>query len=327
MFVVAALLSAASLIVRYARSTGIARLQIRWLASAAAVMGLALVLVSVGSEGVRLAQVAGEVLFPLAIAGVPVAAFVAIFKHDLYDLDVVVSRTITFGVLVALITLAYVAIVATVGAAAGAAGELSLTLAVVVTAVVAVVFQPLRARIRRLANRLVYGPQATPYEVLAGFSRRLGGTLDSEDALPQMARVVGEAVGATVVEVWLVLGDALRRMASWPSQPNGPTVVLSGGGLPPLPHADRTVEVRDRGELLGAISLTLPPGRTLTPTEERLLQDLGGRLASCSATSGCWNSSRRRGSGWSRPRTRNVAGSNETSTTGPSSAWCRSRWH
>lgn len=277
MFVLAAQLSAVSLIVRYVRSTGVARRQIRWLVYAAALMGLALVLTTVGSEGVSAAEAAAGVLFPVAVAAVPVAAFVAIFKHDLYDLELVLSKTITFGALAALITVAYVAVVAAIGATAGAAGELSLTVAVVITAVVAVVFQPVRTRVRHLANRLVYGPQAAPYEILARFSRRLGGTLDAEGALPQMARIVAEGVGATVVEVWLVLGGSLRAVAAWPSAPHRPPVALSEDQLPQLPHADRTVEVRDRGELLGAISLTLPPGRTLNPTEDRLLRDLAAQ--------------------------------------------------
>jgi signal transduction histidine kinase len=147
----------------------------------------------------------------------------------------------------------------------------------VVTAVVAVAFQPARARIGRLANRLVYGPRASPYEVLAGFAQQLGGTLQAEAALPRMARIVGEGVGATMAEVWLVIGDGLRRLAAWPSQPTRPAVALSGDGPPPLPHADRTVAIRDHGELLGAISLTLPPGRALTPTEDRLLADVAAQ--------------------------------------------------
>jgi signal transduction histidine kinase len=277
LFVLAVLASATSLVVRYVRSSGVTRRQIRWLAYAAALMGLVVVLISVGSEGVRAAEAAAGLLFPVAVAAVPAAAFVAMFKHDLYDLDLVVSRTLTFGVLVVLITLAYVAAVAAVGVAAGTAGELSLTLAVVVTAVVAVAFQPARAWIGRLANRLVYGPQATPYEVLAGFSRRLGGTIEAEEALPQLARVVGDGVGATVVEVWLVLAEGLRRVACWPPQPMRPTVPLSAGDLPSLPHADRTIEVRHHGELLGAITVTLPPGPGLTPTAERLLRDLAAQ--------------------------------------------------
>lgn len=277
LFVLAVLASAASLIIRYVRSAGVERRQIKWFAYAAALMGLALVATTIASEGWRPAAVAADVLFPVAVAGMPIAAFLAIFKHDLYDLDLVVSRTITFSALAALITGVYVAVVAGVGAAVGTAGEFSLALAVLATAVVAVAFQPVRARVKRLANRLVYGLQATPYEVLAEFSRRMGGTLAAEDALPQMARIVGEGTGAIKAEVWLVVGGGLRRVASWPPEPDRPVVSLTGDGLPALPETSRTVEVRRQEELLGVIALAMPPGRALTPTEDRLLADVAAQ--------------------------------------------------
>jgi signal transduction histidine kinase len=277
LFVVAVLGSVLSLVLRYVRSTGVTRLQIRWFTSAAALMLVVLVLTTLGSEGFHVAASLADLLFPVAIAAVPAAAFVAILRHDLYDLDLVVSRTMTFGVLLGLITLAYVAIVAGIGAAAGAAGELSVTVAVVVTAIVAVVFQPVRDRVTRVANRLLYGPQATPYEVLSGLSRRLASSLQADDALPQMARIVGEGVRASLAEVWLMMGDDLRRVAAWSANTEAPAITRTDGKFPHLAHADRTVPVRHDGDLLGAISVTLPPGRTLSPTEDRLLGDLASQ--------------------------------------------------
>jgi signal transduction histidine kinase len=277
LFVLAVLASAASLVYRYVGSAGVERRQIGWFVSAAAIIGLALVATTVASEGWRPAELAAGLLFPVAVAAVPAAAFVAIFKHDLYDLDVVVFKTITFGVLAALITGVYVAAVAGIGAAAGAAGELSLPLAVLITAVVAVAFHPARARVKRLANRLVHGPLATPYDVLAEFSRRMGGSLDATAALPEMARIVVDGTGASRAEVWLVVDDRLHRVACWPEEPTRPVLSLTDGGLPPLPGASRTVEVRHHGELLGAIALMLPSGRGLTATAGRLLDDLAAQ--------------------------------------------------
>lgn len=277
LFVLAVLASVASLVVRYVGSAGAQRRQIRWFAYAAVLMGVALVVTSIASEGWWPAEVAAGVLVPAAVAAVPVAAFVAIFKHDLYDLDVVVSKTITFGLLAALITGGYVAVVTGVGVAVGTAGELSLALAVLVTAAVAVAFQPARVRVKRVANRLVYGPQAAPYDVLAEFSRRMGGSLDATAALPQMARIVAEGTRAARAEVWLVFDDRLHRIACWPAEANRQVLSLTEGGLPPLPGTSRTVEVRRHDELLGAIALTVAPGRTLTPTEERLLADLAAQ--------------------------------------------------
>jgi signal transduction histidine kinase len=216
-------------------------------------------------------------LFPLAVGALPTAAYVGIFKHRLYDLDVVVSKTISFGVLAALITGAYVVMVAGVGAAVGAVGRSNLMLSVVATAVVAVAFQPIRRRVERLADRLVYGARATPYEVLAELAHRMGDAVNRETVLPRMARIVTEGTGALRAEVWLVVGSELQLVSCWPPGADRRTLPVAGGGLPSLPDADRAVEVRHQGQLLGAVALRMPPARTLTRTEDRLLTDLAAQ--------------------------------------------------
>ena len=95
----------------------------------------------------------------------------AIVRHRLFDIDLVINRTVVFGALAAFVTGVYVAIVVGLGSALGRVGEPSVALQIAATAVVAVAFQPVRERVQRLANRLVYGERATPYEVMAGFGR------------------------------------------------------------------------------------------------------------------------------------------------------------
>ncbi len=276
--VLAIVASAVSLVVRYVRSTGLERRQIQWFVYAAVVMAVALVVVSIASESQSSPiGVAADVLLPVAFVALPAAAYVAIFKNDLYDLELVVSKTITFGVLTALITGSYVAVVVGVGAVVGTIGESNLVLSVLATAIVAIAFQPARVRVQRLANRLVYGERATPYEVLAELSHRMGDAIEAEEVLPQMARVVTEGTGALRAELWLVVGRHLHRLSSWPPESGSPTLPLTEGRLPPVPGATRTVEVHHQGELIGAVALTMPPGRTLTPTEDRLLADLAAQ--------------------------------------------------
>src|SRR5207237_917891 len=79
---------------------------------------------------------------------------------------------------------------------------------------VALAFQPVRNRVQRLANRLVYGNRATPYEVLSSFSR-LAESFASEDVLSRTAQILSEGTGATAI-VWLKTGDTLRASARWP---------------------------------------------------------------------------------------------------------------
>src|SRR6266571_2519585 len=116
-------------------------------------------------------RIAFEIVTTLAVAaGIPVAIGIAVLKYRLYDIDVVINKTVVFGGLAAFITAVYVGIVVGIGAAIGqGTSKPNLGLSILATAVVAVAFQPVRERIQRFANRLVYGKRATPYEVLSEF--------------------------------------------------------------------------------------------------------------------------------------------------------------
>jgi signal transduction histidine kinase len=184
-------------------------------------------------------------------------------------------------VLAVFVTALYLAIVVGIGAAIGTSGEPNLLLSIAATAIVALAFQPLRERARRLADRVVYGKRATPYEVLSDFSERMAGAYSTDDVLPRMARILGEGTGATRTEVWLRVGDRLQLAASWPevTGPETTSVPLPDGELPAFPDVDRCVPVLHRSELLGALTLTKPPSEPVTPAEEKLLSDLASQAA------------------------------------------------
>ena len=133
----------------------------------------------------------------------PLAAGIAIFKHRLYDIDLVISRTLVYGSLAVFITAVYVGIAVGIGALIGGGGKPNLALSIVATAIVAVGFQPVRERVQRVANRLVYGKRATPYEVLSQFSERVAESYAVDDVMPRMARVLAEGTGAQRADVWL----------------------------------------------------------------------------------------------------------------------------
>jgi signal transduction histidine kinase len=138
-----------------------------------------------------------------------------------------------------------------------------------------VAFQPVRERAQRLANRLVYGRRATPYQALAQLSERVAGTYASEDLLPTMARIVAEATGAVRTEVWLRSGGKLRGGARWPADAEpGPAIALTGGGLPAAQSGEHIVPVSHHGELLGALSIIKKRGDAFAPTEDRLIGNL-----------------------------------------------------
>ena len=165
-----------SIFLRLRNADADGRHQIKWVAFAGTITLatiLVLNLIPVGNNGepppVYFAT-AGPVLI-LAGLAVPVAIGVAVLKYRLYDIDVIISRALVYGALAIFITAVYVGIAVGVGALVGGGGKPNLALSIVATAIVAIGFQPVREQVQRLANRLVYGKRATPYEVL---SRILG---------------------------------------------------------------------------------------------------------------------------------------------------------
>jgi signal transduction histidine kinase len=274
----AVIVAAISLLVRSRSATGERRQQVRLLAT----VGIA-VLVELATGiilGALLPQndAVGNVLFLLIfvtlVLGIPIACGVAILRYRLYDLDVVVRKTVVFGLLAAFVGLVYAAIVGGVGALVGSASNPVLSFAA--AAALAILFQPARDRARRVADRLVYGSRATPYEVLAEFSGRVGEAYDSEDVLPRMAQFLVEGTGAETGTVWLRVGGELRAEASWPSPTLAAPVTLEGDEVPAFADQHAT-EVRDRGELLGALTVTMPAADPMNPTKEKLVRDLAGQ--------------------------------------------------
>ena len=137
--------------------------------------------------------------------------------------------------------------------------------------------RPLYRLARRIADRVVYGGRADPYEVLAGFSDRMGEAYATDDVLPRMATVLGQAVGATVARVWLHAGGELRPAAVAPVDASAAaSVPAPGDELPAIP-GEWATEVRDRGELLGAVSVQMPANDPMNPSKERLVRDLAGQ--------------------------------------------------
>src|SRR5262249_56010820 len=122
---------------------------------------------------------------------------IAILRYRLFDIDVIISRALLFTLLSAGVTAVYAAIVLGIGTLVGGGSNPLLTVAAAV--VIALVFQPLRQRARRLSNRLVYGERATPYQVLSDFAAGMAVQLDLAGALDRMVSLLGGATGAARV--------------------------------------------------------------------------------------------------------------------------------
>jgi signal transduction histidine kinase len=273
-----ALLSVFAPLVRLRRSTGVERQQLKWFTYAGATVALTWVSGTIGYDvGPPFTSIVA-LAYPVGTFAILLAVSIAIFKHNLYDIDVVISRTIVVGALAVLVTGGYVAVVVGVGTAIGRAGETGLGLSVLATALVAVAFQPARSRVQRLANRLVYGKRATPYEILTVLARRMGDVYAAEDLLPHLARTLAEGTGATRVEVWLRADRQQHRVAAWPPTTQRPAELVLEDDAPTVPGASEVAVVRHQGVLVGALAVTLPPGQELSRVERRLLADLATQV-------------------------------------------------
>jgi signal transduction histidine kinase len=306
--VIAALLAVASVFVRRRGASAELRQQLAWLAyvggltAGFAVLMIVYVLATHGGN-TWLGNIVFVLVFGTPIFGIPLACAVAVLRYRLYDLDVVVKKTVVAALVAAVFTAVYVLIVVAVGALTGQSGGNPLTF--VAAALAAVLLQPVRVRAGQLADRLVYGRRATPYEVLSEFSGQIAGTYSTEDVLPRMARMLVEATGARRAEVWLRTAGSEQLEAAWPSAngsahatamaaivtPDGPeqaTAAAATVAAAAAPQAEEPAGGRDdgiarafvvehQGERLGALRITSSPREPLTPAGERLVRDVAAQ--------------------------------------------------
>ncbi|MDQ3477389.1 MAG: hypothetical protein M3492_13970, partial [Actinomycetota bacterium] len=169
---VAMLASLVPLVLRFRRSRGTERQQLKWvfygLAFSIPLLAVAVLGYYFGIGGYF--SIAPFVILPITIT-------IAVLRYRLYDIDVVINKTVVFVVLAGFITAVYAGIVVGLGRLLPL-GEGNLGLAIAATALVAVAFEPVRVRVQHWANRLVYGRRATPYEALAAMTARLGDSSD-----------------------------------------------------------------------------------------------------------------------------------------------------
>lgn len=263
-------LSLSALAVRYRRMDRVARQQIKWVVWGAAVLGPMLI-IAVSLGGTRYENLT---VVPLVVAtGAFIASYgTAILKYRLYEIDVIVNRSVTYGVLAVAIGGLYVGIVVGLGVLFT---ENATGVSIVATVMVAMAFQPLRQRVQRWANRLVYGERATPYEVLAGFSRR-SAELSHEELMERIPKLIVDGTGAESAAVWIRSSHGFGVASAWPPEDQGR--LLDGVEAFADPDADYSLPVFHNGELLGGLSLAKVRSESISPTDEALLSDLAGAM-------------------------------------------------
>ena len=209
----------------------------------------------------------------LLVLPFPFALAIAIVRHQLFDIDTIITRTLVYGGLTACIVGIYVLVVGYLGAVFNARGNLTISL--IATGLVAVVFQPLRERLQRGVNRLTYGERDDPYAVLSRLGQRLDSTIASDAVLQTIVETVRESLKLPYVAIALT-HDGEPEIAA----EAGDREIGRPGGTEPGPDSAAS-------SLVGSLSLTYQhepvgqlilaprdPGESFSPADRRLLDDL-----------------------------------------------------
>jgi signal transduction histidine kinase len=208
--------SIAALIMRFRRSRGIERAQIKWLVYAGiVVLVLAVLMVPLwvsGNLNDRLAMELSIILTNLMTLGIAVAATVAIIRYRLYEVDIIINRTLVYGVMTGVILLIYSLIVGAAGLLFGSQGSWLLTL--LATGLVAVLFQPILIRLQRGVNRLLYGQRDEPFTVLAQLGQRLEQTVTPESIYPTIVKTLAQALKLPYVALQVRDGEDFKTVES-----------------------------------------------------------------------------------------------------------------
>ncbi len=270
---------AIAVVLRFRRGDAVTRQQVKWLALAALVLALIIVWLFISLGGATSPGSASEIVVAAGIAFVPVGVAIAIVRHGLYDIDVVLSRTIVFVTLAAFITAVYALTVVGIGTLIGDPTNPALTIGT--TALVALVFEPVRARVQHVANRAVYGRRATPYEVLTSLVDDLPTGASVGDQLSGLATLLADGTGARHATIWVQVDGTLRAAACAPAHaPATHTeATLGADGQVHVPQATHVEPVRLDGGLLGALSFERRRDDPVTPHDRTLLSQMAGQAA------------------------------------------------
>jgi two-component system, NarL family, sensor kinase len=245
---------------RFRGSSGVERAQMKWLIYALVFMVLGLVFGSVlwyAFPGYALASEAGIAIFSLTILGVAVAAGIAILRYRLYDIDLVINRTLVYGLLTLGVVFIYVLLVGGLGSLFQAQG--SPVIALFATGLVAVLFQPSRQRLQVGIDRLFYGQRDDPLEALSQLGYRLESAIAPEMVLPTLVETISQTLKLPYVEIQLLSSEGFKSAAQVGAE-----------------TADRLeLKLIYRGETVGQlVAGQRGSGEPFSPADRRLLENI-----------------------------------------------------
>jgi hypothetical protein len=200
------LIAAASLLVRLRRSVGVKRQQVKWFAYAVGVLAISAILAYVVSEtiGIRWLGWISSMLVIVGVVGLPVAVGIAILRYRLYNIDLIINRTLVYGALTVLLVAVYVgSIVVFEGLLRALTGQGSQLAIVASTLAVAALFNPLRYRIQSFIDRRFYRRKYDARKTLEAFSAKLKDKTDLQELNNDLVGVVMETMQPAHISLWL----------------------------------------------------------------------------------------------------------------------------
>jgi signal transduction histidine kinase len=256
-------------IYRYQRISGPAqRQQTKWVVFSVALALGGILLVKTAFQGFQSEQYLPLLLGIGAIQAIfivliPISIAVAVVRYRLWEIDPIINRTLVYGALTISVIGLYVVVVGALGVVFQARG--SFFISIVATGIAAVVFEPLRARLQRGANRLMYGERDDPYAVVARLSQRLESTLAPEAVLPTIVETVAQALKLPYAGLSVRSDQMLVTSAEWRRDLS---LITEERSLLTLP-------LTYQGESVGELRLApRAPDETFSLTDRQLLQDL-----------------------------------------------------
>jgi two-component system NarL family sensor kinase len=245
--------AAATVVLRWRRADRVGRQQLKWFLAVLPIAAVSLIagfFASGGPVNVILGALAGALL--------PVAIGIAVLRYRLYEIDLLLSRAVLYGLLTVGVAAVYLAVVAVCHIGFGISSGLPVQ--VLATAVAAAALFPLRDRVQRRVDRLFYGDRGVPYEALARLGRLVEESGGTESALDSVVKTIADSLRLPYVALELRLGDGWRQAA-----------VYSDG----LPSDVTQFPLISQRETVGRLVVgTRSRGERLGPDDERLLADL-----------------------------------------------------
>jgi signal transduction histidine kinase len=207
---------------------------------------------------------------------IPVSIAISVLRYRLWDIDIILSRALVYGILSAGIVVTYILLVGALSVFSQTTGNLLISL--LATGLIAFLFQPLRERLQGSVNRLLYGDRDDPYAALSRLGRRLESSITPEAVLPTIVTTVREALKLPYTAIYLKQPDDDYKIIA---ESASPSLRVENGKIrvPGMEREGKCIPLIHQGETLGYLVLgPRTPSEAFSSSDLRLVDDLAPQV-------------------------------------------------